>query len=49
MGDDVWPDGVGGIRPVGDHPEALVGVMNNRNDLIGHRRHGPVLTQEVQV
>ena len=48
MGQDIRPDRVFGIRRLRDHPEALVGVMDNGSDLVGDGSNGPVLAQEVQ-
>jgi hypothetical protein len=48
VGQDVGPDGFGWVGQLGDNPEALPGVMNNGDELIGHGSHGPVFTQEVQ-
>jgi hypothetical protein len=48
MGQNDGPDGVRGIRQVGDDPEALSGVVNDRNQLVGNGRHWPGLTEEIQ-
>ena len=48
MSQDVGPDGVERIGQVSNDPEALFGVMDNRDELVGHGRHRPVFAQEVQ-
>ena len=48
IGQDIGPDGVEGIGQVGDDPEALVGVVDDRDQLVGDGRHRPVLAEEVQ-
>jgi len=48
VGQDIGPDGVGEVGQLRDDPEALLGVMNNGDELVGHGRHGPVFTKEVQ-
>jgi hypothetical protein len=48
MGQHLWPDGVGGIGPVGDDPEALSGVMDEGDQLVGDGGHGPVLAEEIE-
>ena len=44
----IRPDGVVGIRALGDHPEALAGVVDDRDGFAGHGGDGPVGAKEVQ-
>ncbi len=48
MGQDIWPDRIFGIGPLGNDPEALFGMMDNGHCFVGHGSDRPVLTQEVQ-
>ena len=48
MGQDVWPNGVGGIGPVRDDPEASFGVVDDRDQFVGDGGHRPVFAEEIQ-
>jgi len=48
VSEHVWPDGVAEIGPLGDHPEALPGMVDDGDGFAGHRCHGPVFAEEVQ-
>lgn len=48
MGEHAWPNGVHAIWGLRDHPEALFGVVDDRDGFAGYGSHGPVFAEEVQ-
>lgn len=48
VGQHVRPERVWGVWGLRDDPEALFGVVNDRDGLAAHRGHGPIAAQEIQ-
>jgi len=48
MGQDISPDRIFWIGRLSNHPEALIGVVDNGNDLVGYGSNGPIFAKEIQ-